>query len=169
MPKIIKFFLIILLFIGFFEAGLISSYTIVTSKVPDVKGLIDIQIETISNLFNSNNINDIILRDPDLVNVINKMEVAGKLKSLAKIDGVNINSINATAYQTSKSDSFELIITALGYAGVNSSSAQIILTQDPQYKITATAIGKYTGNGVEIDINSIKITSVLNIYDQDNI
>ena len=169
MSNIIKFFLIVFLFIGFFEAGLISSYTIVTSKVPDVKGLIDLQIETISNLFNSSNINDIIVRDPELVNVSNKIEVADKLKSLTKIDGVNINSINATTYQNSRSDSFELTITALGYAGSNSSSTQIIFTQDPQYKITATATARYTDNGVEININSIKITSILNIYDQKNI
>ena len=91
MSKIIKSFLIILLFIGFFEAGLISSYTIVTSKVPDVNGLIDLQIETITNLFNPSNLNEMIVRDPDTVDVRNRIEVAEKLKSLAKIDGVNIN------------------------------------------------------------------------------
>lgn len=169
MSNIIKFFLIIFLFIGFFEAGLISSYTIVTSEVPDVKGLIDLQIETITNLFNSNNINDMITKNPDLVNISNKMEVADKLKSLAKIDGVNINSINATTYENSRSGSFELTLTALGYEGSNSTSGEIILTQDPQYKITATATGKYTDKGVEIDIKTIKITSVLNIYDQNTV
>ena len=169
MSNIIKFFLIILLFIGFFEAGLISSYTIVTSKVPDVKGLIDLQIETISNLFNPNDISDMIVKDPDLVNVSNKIGLADKLKSLTKIDGVNVNSINATTYQSSTSEPFKLTITALGYAGSNTTSGQIILTQDPQYKITATAIGRYTDNGVEIDINSIKIISVLNIYDQNTV
>ncbi|MDR2967456.1 MAG: hypothetical protein LBU74_05870 [Methanobacteriaceae archaeon] len=165
MPKIIKFLLVILLFIGFFEAGLISSYTIVTSNVPDVKGLIDIQIETITNLFNPDNINDIIVKDPDVVNVANKMEVAEKLKILAKIDGVSIKSINATTYGNSKSDSFELTINALGYSGPNGTTGQIILKQDPQYRITATANGKYTSSGAEIDINSIKVTSVLNIYE----
>lgn len=166
MSNIIKFFLIVLLFIGFFEAGLISSYTIVTSKVPDVNGLIDLQIETISNLFNPSNINDIIVKNPDLVNISNKMEVADKLKSSAKIDGINLDSINATTYQNSKTDSFELTITALGYAGSNTTSGQIILSQDPQYKITATATARYTDTGIEVDINSIKTTSVLNIYDQ---
>ncbi|MCL2116548.1 MAG: hypothetical protein FWH29_10050 [Methanobrevibacter sp.] len=165
MPKIIKFFLIVFLFIGFFEAGLISSYTIVTSKVPDVKGLIDLQIETITNIFNPDAINDLIVKDPDGVNIANKIEVAEKLKSLAKIDGVNLNSINATTYQNPNSDSFELTITASGYGGINSSSGQIILTQDPQYKITATATGKHTSAGTEVDVITIKITSVLNIYD----
>ena len=163
MSSIIKFFLIVLLFIGFFEAGLISSYTIVTSKVPDVKGLIDLQIETIGNIFNPSNLNDIIVKDPDLVNVTNKIEVAEKLKSLAKIDGVNVKSMNITTYD-SKSDSFEVTITALGYAGSNISSGQIVISQDPQYKITATATGKSTEHGSEVDVQTIKITSVLNIY-----
>jgi len=165
MSKIIKFFLIVILFIGFFEAGLISSYTIVTSKVPDVNGLIDLQIETITNLFNPSNLNEMIVRDPDTVDVRNRIEVAEKLKSLAKIDGVNINSLNATTYQNPRSESFELTITALGYSGPSGSTGQIILTQNPQFQITATAIGKHTVNGAEIDIQTIKITSVLNIYD----
>ena len=165
MSNILKFFLIILLFIGFFEAGLISSYTIVTSKVPDVKGLIDLQVETITNLFNPSSIGDIIVRDPELVSITNKIEVADKLKSLAKVDGVNIKSMNVTTYQDPKSNSFEVTITALGYAGTNNTSGQIILTQDPQYKIIATANGKYTDHGAEVDITTIKITSVLNIYD----
>jgi hypothetical protein len=165
MSNIIKFFLVLLLLIGFFEAGLISSYTIVTSKVPDVKGLIDLQIETISNLFNTDSISDIIIKDPDLVNITNKLEVAEKLKSLAKVDGVNINSINTTTYQNSRNEPFEVTITTLGYAGSNTTSGQVILTQDPQYRIIATATGKYTGSGVEVDVNSIRITSVLNIYE----
>ena len=165
MYKVIKFLLIIILFIGFFEAGLISSYTIVTSKVPDVKGLIDLQIDTITNFFNPDNINDIIIRDPDLVNVANKMEVADKLKSLANIDGINIKSINATTYDNSRGDSFELTIHALGYGTPNGTTGQIILSQDPQFQVTATATGRYTPSGAEIDINTIKITSVLNIHE----
>ena len=165
MSNIVKFFLIVLLFIGFFEVGLISSYTIVTSKVPNVKGLIDLQVETISNLFNPSNINEIIVRDPDVVEVANRIEVAERLKFLAKIDGVNLNSINSTTYQSSKNDPFEVSITALGYGGVETRSGQIILTQDPQYKITATATAKYTGKTIEINVDTIKITSVLNIYD----
>ena len=165
MSKIIKFLFIILLFVGFFEAGLISSYTIVTSKVPDVKGLIDLQIETISGFISPDNINELIVRDPDQVQITNKVAVAEKLKNLAKIDGINVKSINATTYQNYKSESFQLTITALGYSGPDGTAGQIILTQDPQFKVTATATARSTSNGAEIDINSIKITSVLNIYE----
>jgi hypothetical protein len=73
--------------------------------------------------------------------------------------------MNATTYQTIKSGFFEITIIALGYTGPNATTGQIVFTNDPQYKITAKAICKYTDNGVEVDIQSIKMVSVLNIYD----
>jgi hypothetical protein len=165
MPKLIKFFLIVLLFIGFFEAGLISSYTIVTSQAPDIRGLIDLQIETITNFFSPDNINELIVKDPDPVKISNNIEVAGKLKSIANVDGINIHNLTATTYQNSNSEYFELTITAIGFAAPNETAGQIIISTDPQYKVTATAIGKHSYNGAEIDIQTIKVISVLSIYD----
>ncbi|MCL2156886.1 MAG: hypothetical protein FWH54_02560 [Methanobrevibacter sp.] len=164
MSKVIKFLLIVLLFIGFFEAGLISSYTIVTSKVPDIKGLVDLQIDTVTSFFSSDNINELIVKDPDPVTVSNKIEVADKLKSLAKVDGVNIQNLNATTFQNSNSESFEITIIAFGYGEPNGTTGQIILSNEPQYKITATANAKYTYSGAEVDVTSIKVISVLSIY-----
>jgi len=164
MSKILKFLLIIFLFIGFFEAGLISSYTIVTSKAPDIKGLIDLQIETITGFFSPENINEFIVKDPDPVQISNKIEVAQKLTSIARVDGVNIQNINATTFQNPNSEFFELTIIAVGYAPPNETSGQIILSGEPQYRITATANGKFTYSGAEIDLDSIKVISVLNIY-----
>ena len=45
-----KIILFIIFFAVFFEAGLISSYTIVTSQPPDVGKLIGMQIEEITSL-----------------------------------------------------------------------------------------------------------------------
>ena len=46
--KLSRVLIVIVLFVAFFEVGLMSSYTIVTSEVPDVQGLIDMQVEKIT-------------------------------------------------------------------------------------------------------------------------
>lgn len=164
MSRIIKILLIIFLFIGFFEVGLISSYTIVTSEAPDIQELIDLQIDAITGLFTSENINEIIVRDPESINITNSIAVANTLKSLAKIDGVNIDTMNVTTYENPNNENIEVTITALGYATVNSTKGQIILSQDPQYKVIASAKASPNSKGIEIDISSIKITSVLSLH-----
>ncbi len=169
MSRILKIILIIFLFIGFFEAGLISSYTIITSEAPDIKGLIDLQVDTISDLFSSDNINNIIIKDPKIINISNSITVGNSLTSLAKVDGVNIDTMNVTTYQNTEDDDIEVTITAFGYAKVNATSGQIILSQDPQYKIVATAIAHPASNGIEIDVSTIKISSILNLYDSNSL
>ena len=42
--KVLRIILIVVLFIIFFEVGLVSSYTIVTSEAPNVQGLIDMYV-----------------------------------------------------------------------------------------------------------------------------
>ena len=49
--KVLRIILIVVLFIIFFEVGLVSSYTIVTSEAPNVQGLIDMQISKIAGMF----------------------------------------------------------------------------------------------------------------------
>jgi hypothetical protein len=162
MPRILKIILIIFLFIGFFEAGLFSSFTIVTSDIPDIKGLIDIQIDAITGFFSQENVEGVLFKDPDVLNVTNPVEVADALTSLTKVDGVNIDDINATTYENG--DDIQVNVNALGYSSANESSSQIILSQTPDYQIVASATGKKVGGGVEIDISTVKIVSLIKLY-----
>jgi len=168
MPKALKIILILLLFIGFFEAGLLSSYTIVTSEPPDVKGLIDLQINTIAELFSSENINSIIIKDPQDINVTNKVDVSEKLTSLAKVDGVDLDSINFTTYSGSNEGKISVNITALGYSSPNTTSGEIVLSGTPDYVIKATAEATSTESGIMVDLNTIRIISILKFFNQTN-
>ena len=83
MGKVLRILLVIVLFIIFFEVGLFSSYTIVTAEVPDVKGLIDMQIEQIANIFSPQHVNEVLIKDPTNVNFSNKKDVALKMEEIS--------------------------------------------------------------------------------------
>ncbi|GLI11800.1 hypothetical protein MARBORIA2_08900 [Methanobrevibacter arboriphilus] len=166
MPKALKIILILLLFIGFFEAGLLSSYTIVTSEPPDVKGLIDLQINTIAELFSSENINSVLIKDPQKVNVTNKVDVSENLTSLAKVDGVDIDSMNFTTYSGSSEGKISVNITALAYSSPNTTSGRIVLSGTPDYIIKATAEANSSDSGITVDLNTLKIISILKFFNQ---
>lgn len=164
MPRALKIILIILLFIGFFEAGLLSSYTIITSEAPDVKGLIDLQINTIADFFSSENINNVLIKDPEQVNVTNKIDLADNLSALAKVDGIDIDTLNVTTYSNAESGEIAVNITALGYSSPNTTSGQIVLSGEPDYLITATAMANVTSSGIKVDLSTLKIISILKLY-----
>lgn len=167
MPRALKIILILLLFIGFFEAGLLSSYTIITSEAPDVKGLIDLQINTIADFFSSENIGNALIKDPEQVNITNKIDVAENLSTLAKVDGVDIDDFNVTTYSSSSGE-IAVNITTLGYSSPNTSSGQIILSGTPDYLITATAMANRTDSGITVDISTLKIISILKLHNESN-
>lgn len=164
MPRALKIILIILLFIGFFEAGLLSSYTIITSEAPDVKGLIDLQINTIADFFSSENINNVLIKDPEQVNVTNKIDLADNLSALAKVDGIDIDTLNVTTYSNDENGEIAVNITALGYSSPNTTSGQIVLSGEPDYLITATAMANVTSSGIKVDLSTLKIISILKLY-----
>ncbi|KZX14615.1 hypothetical protein MBCUT_20050 [Methanobrevibacter cuticularis] len=166
MPKILKAILIILLFIGFFEAGLLSSYTIITSEAPDVKGLIDLQIEIISGIFSPENIDSILLKDPNQINITNMADVADKITSLAKVDGVDLNNTTITTYNSQNDEKLDVNITALCYSSPNATKGQIILSQIPDYEVKASASAVRTDSGIEVNVTTIKIISILKLYNQ---
>lgn len=168
MPRALKIILIILLFIGFFEAGLLSSYTIITSEAPDVKGLIDLQISTIADFFSSENINSVLIKDPQKINITNEDDVATNLSALAKVDGIDINSMNVTTYSNTENGQIDVNITALGFSSPNTTSGQIILSGTPDYLITATAKANVTSSGTIIDLSTIKILSILKLFGGSN-
>ena len=82
--KILRIVLIIVLFVIFFEVGLFSSYTIVTAEAPDIQGLIEMQITKISSVFNPQAVNEALIKDPTVVKIVNKKDVALKMEDLSK-------------------------------------------------------------------------------------
>ncbi|MBQ2665515.1 hypothetical protein [Methanobrevibacter sp.] len=163
--KILRIVLIVVLFIVFFELGLFSSYTIVTAEAPNVQGLIDMQISKIQDFFNPEKVNDVLIKDPTPVNISNKKDVALKMESLSQVDGVNINSMNITTFDdTDDNENITVNIEALGYASPKSTSGQIVISQDPSYKVIATAQASFKENGLRVDENTLAITSILKLY-----
>lgn len=162
--KILRVILIIVLFVVFFELGLFSSYTIVTAEAPNVQGLIDMQISKISSIFSPEKVNEALIKDPTPVNITNKKDVALKMEELSKVDGVNVDSMNITTYDDTNNENMTIHIEALGYASPNSTSGQIVISQDPSYKIVASSAASYKENGLRADENTVTINSILQLY-----
>ena len=114
--KILRIVLIIVLFVIFFEVGLFSSYTIVTAEAPDIQGLIEMQITKISSVFNPQAVNEVLIKDPTVVKIVNKKDVALKMEDLSKVDGVNVESMNVTTYDDVDEEPLNVTIEALGYS-----------------------------------------------------
>ena len=164
MRKILRILLVIVLFIIFFEVGLFSSYTIVTAEVPDVKGLIDMQISYITNIFSPQSVSDVLIKDPTRVNITNQRDTAQKMEELSNVDGINIDSMNVTTYEDPDNDKINVTIEALGYAAPNSTSGQIVISQEPAFKVIVTAIASYKNGELKVDLDTIKVDSVLKLY-----
>lgn len=162
--KILRIVLIIVLFVIFFEVGLFSSYTIVTAEAPDIQGLIEMQITKISSVFNPQAVNEALIKDPTVVKIVNKKDVALKMEDLSKVDGVNVESMNVTTYDDVDEEHLNVTIEALGYASPNSTSSQIVISQEPSYKIIATAKASYKNQGLTVDANTLSINSILKLY-----
>lgn len=164
MTKALRIILVVVLFVVFFEVGLFSSYTIVASEAPDIQGLIDMQISKITGIFNSENVNNALVKDPTAVNISNKMDVAKSLEDLSKVDGVNVDSMNVTTYDDTDNKELNITIEALGYASPSSNSSQIVISQDPSYKIVAEGNATYKNGELVVDADSITIQSILKLY-----
>lgn len=162
--KVVRIILMIVLFIIFFEVGLFSSYTIVTAEAPNVQGLIEMQIDKVTGLFNPETVNDALVKDPTPINITNKKDVGLAMENLSKVDGVNVDSMNITTRDDTNSKNLTVNIEALGYASPNSTSGQIIISQTPSYKIIASADATYKDAGIRVKTNTLVITSVLKLY-----
>ena len=86
------------------------------------------------------------------------------MEDLSQVDGVNVDSMNITTYDDTDNKNLTVSIEALGYASPNSTSGQIIISQDPSYKVIATADASYKEAGLMVNPNSMVITSVLKLY-----
>lgn len=164
--NISKIILVIILFIVFFEIGLFSSYTIVTSEVPDIGELITMQTDVIASIINPEKVGTLLIKDPTSINISNSIEVSESLSSKADIDGVDVDSMNITTNDdVGKGDNITVNITALGFSAPSSTSGQIIISSDPDYKVSATAKAVYTDSGYKVVIKTLKVTSILKMYD----
>ena len=86
------------------------------------------------------------------------------MESLSQVDGVNVNSMNITTLDDTDNENLTVNIEALGYDTPKSSKGQIIISQDPSYKVVATGMASYKENGLRVDPNTLQITSVLKLY-----
>ena len=162
--KIVRIVLIVVLFLVFFELGLFSSYTIVTAEAPNPQALIDMQVSIIQSIFSPEKVNEVLIKDPTPVNITNKKDVGLKMEDLSKVDGVGVDSMNITTYDDTDNKNLTVNIEALGYASPNSTSGQIVISQDPSYKVVATAQAEYKENGLRVDENTLTINSILKLY-----
>ena len=126
--KVSRIILIIILFIAFFEIGIFSSYTIVTSEVPDIQELIDMQINTVTSIFSPENVGGILIKDPSELNVTNKYELADALSEKAQVDGVDLDNFTVTTSEDINDGNFTVDIVAYGYASPKSSSTSITIS-----------------------------------------
>lgn len=162
--KVLRIILIIVLFIIFFEIGLISSYTIVTAEAPNVHNIVDMQISKVTGIFSPENVNVVLIKDPTPVNISNKKDVALQMQTLSKVDGINVDSMNVTTYEDKDNKNFTVTIEALGYDSPKSTSGQIVISQTPSYKIIAKGIASYKDTGLMVDDDKLVINSVLKLY-----
>lgn len=162
--KVLRIILIVVLFVVFFEVGLFSSYTIVTSEAPNIQGLINMQVDKVTSFFSPEKVNEALIKDPTPVNITNKKDVGLKMEELSKVDGVNVDSMNVTTIDDKDNKNMTVSIEALGYASPNSTSGQIVISQDPSYKVIASADASYKESGLMVNTDKMVITSVLQLY-----
>lgn len=170
MSRILKVILFIILFAVFFEAGLISSYTIVTSQPPDVAKLLEMQIEQISALLNLGSPgSSTVIPNQQVVKILNPDEVADAIKGRTGMSGVNLQTMSASTFDTvAKNKNITVNITATGYkevvTGSNVTGGTIVIKNNETYSITATAVAEVKTGGVTVNLMNIQITSLRKLY-----
>jgi hypothetical protein len=162
--KVLRIVLIIVLFIIFFEVGLISSYTIVTAEAPNVHNLVDMQIQKVTGILSPDKVNEVLIKDPTPVNISNKKDVALHMQQISNVDGINVESMNVTTYEDKDNKNFTVSIEALGYESPKSTTGQIVISQTPSYKIVAKGLASYNDNGLMVNLDTMTISSVLKLY-----
>jgi hypothetical protein len=165
-----KIILFIIFFAVFFEAGLISSYTIVTSQPPDVGKLIGMQIDEITSLLSFGSGSN-ILSSQSNKKINNPDDVADALKTQAGLDGINLQTLSAQISGNSKETVIPVNITVMGYKDAisgNNSGGQIVISANETYSLTASAMGTLKNGGITIDVTTIQITSSRKLYGNTN-
>lgn len=166
MNTAVKVILFLVLFVIFFEAGLVSSYTIVTGQPPDIGKLLNSQLDEISSIIKliqgSGN------KSQETIKINNQNEVAQSIQNKSNMDGVNLQTLAAHTNESTSKDQINVTITVMAYktttTGGNVTNGSIVIKPNETYSITATAIGKTENGGITVDINSIIITTIRKLY-----
>lgn len=166
MNSAVKYFLLFILCVVFFEAGLISANTIVSGEPPDIGKLIDMQLDGINSLIHllqgSQN------STQKAIDINNENDVAQAIQNKSEMNGVNLQSLSAHTNESTRNENITVTITLMAYKTTttsgNSTNGSIIIKPDETYSITATAIGKVESGGITVDLNSIVITTVRKLY-----
>ena len=166
MNSLIKYFLLILLCVVFFEAGLVSANTIVSGEPPNIGNLINMQLDGINSLIKllegSHNATQ------ESIQINNENEVAQAVENKSGMDGINLQTLSAHTNESTSKDQINVTITVMGYktttTGDNVTNGSIVIRPNETYSITATAIGTTENGGITIDVNSIIITTVRKLY-----
>ncbi len=166
MNSVVKYFLLFLLCVVFFEAGLVSANTIVSGEPPNIGKLINMQLDGINSIIKllqgSKN------STQESIDINNQNEVAQSIQSKSNMDGINLQTLSAHTNESTSKDQINITITVMAYktttTGGNVTNGSIIIRPNETYSITATAIGKTENGGITVDINSIIITTVRKLY-----
>lgn len=155
---------IIIFFIVFFEVGIISSYTIVTSEAPDIGEIFQMQIDFLGNIFSMDTVNT-LTGGPEQLNITNEHEVSTRMAELLKtIDGIDVKNLNVTTTEDLSGDKIAVNITTLGYPlPSGGSNITTTISLKPSIRIKATAEAKETDKGVEIITSTIKIVESITL------
>ncbi len=159
-----KIILFIIFFAVFFEAGLISSYTIVTSQAPDVGKLISLQIEEVTS-FLSFGSGSKIINTQATMNITNYQQVASELTNKTGYD-INVQSLTAQTSGSTKSSTIPVNITAMGYQNLitGGNTTAVVITANQTYSITASANATLSDGALIVDVSTIHITSTSVLY-----
>lgn len=166
MNSVIKYFLLFILCVVFFEAGLFSANTIVSGEPPNINSLIEMQLDGINALIQL--LQGTQNTTQQSVDINNQDDLAQALQSKSDMDGVNLQTLSAYTNESTSNDQINITITVQAYktttTGDNVTNGSIVIKPNETYSITATAIGTVTNGGVTVDINSIVITTVRKLY-----
>jgi hypothetical protein len=127
------------------------------------------QINGISSLLNLGTPK--IITQKNLV-ILNEDEVVTALKAKTGVDGINLQSLTAQTYQSTSDSSIAVNLTAMGYKDAQTggkttnSSGPIVIKSNETYSITATATAVPKTGGVQVDVNTIVITSTRILYNK---
>lgn len=166
MNSAVKYFLLFILCVVFFEAGLVSANTIVSGEAPNLNDLIQMQLDGINSLIKllqgSHN------STQETIDINNPDDVAQAIQNKSNMDGINIQSLSAHTNESTNNDQINITLTVMAYktttTGANTTNGSIVIKPNETYSITALAIGKTENGGVTVDINSIIITTVRKLY-----
>ena len=165
MSKIVTGILFIIICGVFFEAGLILSDTIVTGQPPQINKLFTSQLDAISSLISSIHHSS---SKQKTVTVLNPDAVASAIQSKTGLNGVNIQTLSAYTDESTSNTEINVTLMVTGYktitSGTNVTNGTIIISPNQTYSVNATATGQSGNGGFTIDVNSIIITSITQLY-----